>query len=339
MPTAMTIGVAIVTFGIVTIVIRHRRPAPPAAQPPARARSGSGRARTRGSHPGLGSDSLRILGRGSCGDAAISEAEVITLRTTTRVQLRGRRFSLILASTLVLVLTAGSLPARASAAPSGGTSYQARTFDLKRLAWDELYPTLKKLPPVATDGPSDADGVPMRLWDGQLYYSPTGIAMRANQRLVAYRQTRGNRAYLDVVSGWAAKLRDLAVPGNGALWLPFTYDNRNERLAAPWYNALGQGAALALFSRLYRLLHVPAYLSTATGLFHGFELLGPSTDPWVGHVDPNGYLWLEHYAGGYLGRVLSMRTCTPSSACTPTGRRPTPTPAPRARGRHHHDAR
>jgi phosphatidylglycerol:prolipoprotein diacylglycerol transferase len=34
MPTAMFIGVAIVTFGIVTIVIRHRRPEPPAAQPP-----------------------------------------------------------------------------------------------------------------------------------------------------------------------------------------------------------------------------------------------------------------------------------------------------------------
>jgi phosphatidylglycerol:prolipoprotein diacylglycerol transferase len=34
MPTAMFIGVAIVTFGIVTIVIRHRRPAPPASEPP-----------------------------------------------------------------------------------------------------------------------------------------------------------------------------------------------------------------------------------------------------------------------------------------------------------------
>jgi len=24
-----------------------------------------------------------------------------------------------------------------------------------------------------------------------------------------------------------------------------------------------------------------------------------------GHVDPRGYLWLEHYAGGYLGRILN----------------------------------
>lgn len=218
--------------------------------------------------------------------------------------LRGRRFSLALASMLVLALTAGSLPARASAGPPSGTSFQARTFHLKRLAWDQLYPTLKKLPPVATDGPSDADGVPMRLWDGQLYYSPTGIAMRANQRLAAFRQT-GDRAYLDVVKRWAAKLQDLAVPGDGALWLPFTYDNPDEHLTAPWYNALAQGSALALFSRLYRLLHVPAYLATATGLFHSFELLGPSTDPWVSHVDPNGYLWLEHYAGGYRGRILN----------------------------------
>ncbi len=35
MPTAMFIGVAIVTFGIVTIVLRHRSPAPPASEPPA----------------------------------------------------------------------------------------------------------------------------------------------------------------------------------------------------------------------------------------------------------------------------------------------------------------
>jgi phosphatidylglycerol:prolipoprotein diacylglycerol transferase len=34
MPTAMFIGVTIVTFGIVTVIWRHRRPAPPASEPP-----------------------------------------------------------------------------------------------------------------------------------------------------------------------------------------------------------------------------------------------------------------------------------------------------------------
>jgi hypothetical protein len=205
---------------------------------------------------------------------------------------------------LVVASTVGSSPVSASAAPAGGSSYQARTFNLAPLSWAQLYPTLKKLPPVATHGPADADGVPMRLWDGRLYYSPTGIAMRANQRLAAYIQT-GDSAYLDVVTRWADKLQELAVRSSGALWLPFPYDNPSQQLTAPWYNALAQGSALALFSRLHRLLDDPDYLATAKGLFHSFELLGPSTNPWVGHVDPRGYLWLEHYAGGYSGRVLN----------------------------------
>ena len=179
-----------------------------------------------------------------------------------------------------------------------------RTFSLLPLAWDQLYPTLKKLPPVANNGPTDADGVPMRLWQGQLYYSPTGIAMRANLRLAAYIQT-GDSAYLDVVTRWAGKLRELMISQNDALWLPFPYDNPAEDLTTPWYNALAQGSALALFSRLHRLLDDPSYLVTADGLFHSFELLGPAADPWVGHVDPRGYLWLEHYAGGYRGRILN----------------------------------
>jgi hypothetical protein len=219
-----------------------------------------------------------------------------------------RRFR-VLATPLACLLmaaaaVAGSLPVDASVARATGTTFQARTFDLAPLGWDQLYPTLKKLPPVATDGPSDADGVPMRLWDGQLYYSPTGIAMRANQRLAAYIQT-GDIAYLDTVSLWAAKLRQLTVSRNGALWLPFPYDNPAEQLTAPWYNALAQGSALALFSRLYRLTHDHSYRATADGLFRSFELLGPSVDPWVGHVDAHGYLWLEHYAGGYRGRILN----------------------------------
>lgn len=217
---------------------------------------------------------------------------------------RGRRVVLALAPLLVLVVAAGSLPVRASVAPSSGTSYQVRTFNLAPLAWGQLYPVLKRLPPVAAEGLSDADGVPMRLWDGRLYYSPTGIAMGANQRLAAYMMT-GDSDYLDVAKRWAAKLQQLAVSWSGALWLPFPYDNPAQHLTTPWYNALAQGSALALFSRLHRLLNDPAYLMTAKGLFHSFELLGPSTNPWVSHVDPRGYLWLEHYAGGYRGRILN----------------------------------
>jgi hypothetical protein len=183
--------------------------------------------------------------------------------------------------------------------------FRVRHFDLPQLEWDQLFPRGRGVPPVAAPTPVDADGVPMRLENGTLYYSPTGIAMESLRRLDAYLRT-DDAAYLGAVTTWATKLRTLMVERDGALWLPFTWDDHDQGLRAPWYNALGQGSALALYARLYRLTGEPHWLETADGLFASFLQLGPSsTRPWVGSVSTAGHLWLEHYPGGLRQRVLN----------------------------------
>jgi hypothetical protein len=189
--------------------------------------------------------------------------------------------------------------------PSTGADYLVRRFELRPLAWGQLYPRDHKLPPVAADPPTDPWGIPMRRWvDGRLYYSPSAITFQALRRLNAFIRTR-KAAYLDIVLRMADRLTQLMVPSGGALWLPFPYDDRNQGLHAPWYNALAQGTALALFSRLHRLLGEQRFLDTAHGLFRSFLTLGPSPGPWVARVDADGYLWLEHYPGGLRGKVLN----------------------------------
>ena len=190
--------------------------------------------------------------------------------------------------------------------PVGPTpSFLARTFPIRDLAWNQLFPGGQQRQALTAAAPVDENGVPMRNWEGVLYYSPSRIAVEAIRRLSQYVQT-GDSRYLDVVETWAAKLQQLAVPVGDALWLPFPYDNPREKLTAPWYNALAQGVSLSLFSRLHRITGDAAYLATATGLFQSFEQVrAPGGAPWAAQVDKAGYLWFEHYAGGALGHVLN----------------------------------
>ncbi len=177
-------------------------------------------------------------------------------------------------------------------------------FPLRYLAWEELYPHDRFLPPVAADPPRDADGVPARIQDGRLVLSPSGITFQALRRLDAWVRT-GDDAYLANVVAWAERLRSVLQPEGEILWVPFDWPNPDQDLPAPWYNALAQGTALALFVRLHRLTGDPAWLATAEGLFRAFLVPGPRDGPWVAHVPDGRHLWLEHYAGGRRGQVLN----------------------------------
>ena len=103
----------------------------------------------------------------------------------------------------------------------------------------------------------------------------------------------------------AEKLRSLGVAEGDRIWLPFPYDDKRARMRAPWVNALGQAVALALFSRLHRLEGKPEDLAFATGLFNSLTQLKRADGPWVSEIDPDGYLWFEHYPDGLRGHVLN----------------------------------
>ena len=81
---------------------------------------------------------------------------------------------------------------------------------------------------------------------------------------------------------WATKLRTLMTSDlDGTLWLPFTWNDPDQKLTAPWYNGLGAGSALALYVRLARITGDPQWMETADGLFGSFVKLGPSKKrPW-----------------------------------------------------------
>lgn len=191
------------------------------------------------------------------------------------------------------------------APPLTDQDFRVRHWPLVALEWPQLFPKLREPWPKAAPPPVDSNGVPMKRWgDGTLYYSPTGVAIGALRRLSSYVMT-GDREYLDIARRWATRLSQMMVRHDGGWWLPFEHSNRNQRLSAPWYNALAQGVALALYSRLHRLLGLPSDLAIADGLAHSLEKLRGSGAPWVTTVDRDGYVWFEHFAGGFRGHVLN----------------------------------
>jgi hypothetical protein len=188
-------------------------------------------------------------------------------------------------------------------APSD-TSFRTRTFDLpSSVPWDHLFPAARGYTSASIHGYVDSHGIPMRFKAGHWVYLPTRLAIAALRRLAVYQRT-GKNSYLVVVERLAAKLQRLAITSRRALWLPFEYDVPHQGLRAPWFNALGQATALALFSRLHRITGDASYLATATGLFHSFERLERTGRPWVAQAD-HGYLWAEHWPGGLRGHVLN----------------------------------
>jgi hypothetical protein len=190
--------------------------------------------------------------------------------------------------------------------PASHKAFVRRPFPLPRtVAWSQLFPTDRWVGPATATGPVDETGLPVRrVGKGVFTYSPTNLGLQAIRRLEGYRRT-GDPAYLASARQMAEKLRELGVADGDRIWLPFTYDDKQARMRAPWVNALGQAVALALFSRLHRLEGRPEDLAFATGLFRSFTQLKRGNGPWVSDVDDDGYLWFEHYPGGTRGRVLN----------------------------------
>lgn len=188
--------------------------------------------------------------------------------------------------------------------PPCETAYRARRFDVATVPWGELFPH-QGISPLATRDPHDADGVPMvRAADGQLYYSPSGLTFDALRRLDAWVAT-DNDVYLRQVERDAARIRLIAQRSGDAIWLPFPYDQAGQNMRAPWVNALAQGTALALFSRLHQQFGRAEDLDFARGLRNALADVRDGSGPWVSWIDSDRYLWFEHYPAGKRGKVLN----------------------------------
>src|SRR6187200_2589031 len=165
-------------------------------------------------------------------------------------------------------------PVDASPEPESWPAFQARGFDLRELAIDELSWTGEEPPPLPPTRETDDAGIPLFEVHGELYYRPGALAINGMKRIDAYRET-GDRRHLEQALLHAAKLRELAILDRGALWLPFWFDYPPARLKAPWFNAMSQGLALSFFVRLHAVTGDPRDQLTADELFRSFTLFGP----------------------------------------------------------------
>jgi hypothetical protein len=194
-------------------------------------------------------------------------------------------------------------PQSAASASPQAASYQVRDFPLRSLPWNELWLNGGKLAKFMAVGHKDADGIPLYQWKGQYYYHPVRIELQGLSKIDSYVRT-DRQLYVGTLRKFDLKLRSLAVESHGGWFLPDSFDYTPEGLEPPWYNTMSQGLGLSFFVRMYRVFGDPTDLLWARRLFDSFEVIGPRSGPWVAGVD-NGYLWLEHYPGGYSKHVLN----------------------------------
>lgn len=203
-------------------------------------------------------------------------------------------------------LSASDILDRATLAPVATLSprpFRAATYQIRTLAWSALPNNGLSLPRLATPPNADASGIPYKVVNGRNYYSPGNIASDGVRFVDAYVRT-GNPAYLERALARAAKLREIGVWRDGALYLAYPFDYPAEGLKAPWASAYSQGFGLSLFVRLYRVTGDYHHAETARSVFAAFRNLGPERRHWVSYVSADD-LWLEEYPSTRPSHVLN----------------------------------
>lgn len=203
-------------------------------------------------------------------------------------------------------LEAADIASRATVAPVSPISprpFRVASYTIRTLAWADLPMNGLSLPRLATPPGADPVGIPYKVVNGKNYYSPGNIASDGVRFVDGYVRT-GNPAYLDKARIRAAKLVQMGIAKDGALFLPYGFDYPAERLAAPWVSAYSQGFALSLFVRLFRVTGEARYAETARSVFLAFRHLGTNRRHWVSYV-ANEDLWLEEYPSSRPSHVLN----------------------------------
>lgn len=177
-----------------------------------------------------------------------------------------------------------------------GFSFRADPFGVRALNVEDrpLYSATKIS--LNDTGTHDSTGVRMYLLNGVMYDHPVAQAQYALQLLNNYR-SNGNPDYLARAELQAHRLIDRRVVSRNAWYYPYPFnaDSGANLLTAPWYSAMAQGLALAVFVWLSEMKGDAIYAQAATMTFNSFTNNRVSSGPWTVWVDGGGYLWLEEY--------------------------------------------
>jgi hypothetical protein len=231
----------------------------------------------------------------------------VTQRTSRQVHRRasGRRMALLMAVVVTTLLLAPAVAGTSGTPAASQMDFRASTFRLVDLAPEHLPFQTAIDPTIPPDWhPSDAEGIQMRQIGGKLYYHPLLLCDKAFRLLNAYTRT-GDPAYLDWARRYAAKMRELAVTSDGALFMPYSFDFPQTGVRAPWFSGMAQGMTLTVFVRMYRATGEQQYLTAANQLFRSFQRSGPAGRPWVSRVSDTHELWIEEYPQRQPDRVLN----------------------------------
>lgn len=187
-------------------------------------------------------------------------------------------------------------PATAASINPIGFSFHTDAFDLRELAVNERPFYSETRISLVDTSPHDATGVRMYLLNGVLYDHPVAQAQYALMLLNNYRMN-GDPAYLARAELQAQRLIDRRVVSRNAWYYPYPFDADSgaDFLKAPWYSAMAQGLALAVFVWLSEMTDESIYPQAATMTFNSFANNRVSGAPWTVWVDSGGYLWLEEY--------------------------------------------
>ena len=187
--------------------------------------------------------------------------------------------------------------------PFSPAPFRVAGYEIRTLAWAKLPLNGLSLPRLATPPGADPQGIPYKVVNGKNYYSPGNIASDGIRFVDGYVRT-GNPAYLAKARVRAAKLVEIGLVRDGALFVPYWFDYPGEGLRGPWVSAYAQGLALSFLVRLFRVTGEASYAGTARSMFAAFRLLGAKRAQWVAYV-VSGDLWLEEYPAARPTHVLN----------------------------------
>ncbi|MFO7532609.1 MAG: D-glucuronyl C5-epimerase family protein [Candidatus Limnocylindrales bacterium] len=176
-------------------------------------------------------------------------------------------------------------------------------WELQAVPWPKLRLNGGRALPIRTEGPQDADGVPMRPLGpgGRLVYNPTVIAQQGMKRLDSYVQT-GQRAHLRHARRHVRVLDELATGGRLRRWQPHDYDLGVHE--SGWVNSNSHGLVLSFLSRYHAIAEAPERLEAAGRLLAALEQR-PQNERWISLVTSGGYLWFEHWPEGRHDHTLN----------------------------------
>ena len=223
------------------------------------------------------------------------------------------RLGTLVLALLLMVATLTTASDAADAAP-GSRSTRFRDLCPDALPWTDQAPL--RLP---ARRPRDASGVPMVIVDGERYYRPDALAINGMKRLDAFRDN-GDVRQLQQALLQAERIRELSLARRGAAWVPFWFDYPPAGQRAPWFNAMAQGLVLSFYTRLWHVTGDPIHLAAARRVFRSFLREGTDRHPWVAYVDGRASSGWSTIPPG-PPPTCSMRTSTPSSGSTSSGRR------------------